>query len=544
MGLRGPGARAKGGRPKVAPSAGRPPWARPGLTRADRVIAFIESLRVTSGAHAGRKFLLRPWQKTIIRAWYRTGPDGRRVVRTGLLTMGRKNGKTSLCAAIALCHLVGPEVEPRGCVVAAARDSDQSGLLYAELVAFIQGTPRFEARTNIQRHSKVVEDLVSGSTFRALSSDAKKAHGQSPSVIILDELAQWGTGPGRELYTALTTSQGARKEPLTLVISTQTADEHSLMSQLVDYGKEVLAGRIADPTFSAHIFEVPMDADIWDESLWPLANPALDDFRSLAEMRVFAARAKQMPTDASVFRLYYLNQRVQAEERWLPLDQWDEGAVPVDRLALRGRRCYVGVDAASTQDLTAVVAVFPDDDGGVDVVADFFVPRDHLEARARHDHVPYDVWAREGWLVASEGNVQDFDLLERCIRDLAEREGFDVAGVALDPWNCAALIARLQLAGLPAFALAQTVTHLSAPSKLLERLVLGRKIRHGGHPVLRWNAGNAVVQVDHNENIRPSKAKSIERVDGLVALVNALHLVLAAPGASIYETRDVVAIDL
>jgi len=321
VGLRGPGAK-----PATMPAPGRrrgrpPAWEKSGLSRSDRVIAFIESLRITSGAHAGRRFRLRPWQRQIIRAWYATAGRQRRIVRTGLLTIARKNGKTALCAAIALAHLVGPEVESRGQIVAAASDRDQSGLIFDELVAFILGNPAFADRCNIQRHAKIIEDMVSGTTFRALSSDAKKAHGLNPSVIILDELAQWGhEGLGRDLYTALTTSTGARGEPLTLVISTQTADDLAIMSQLVDYGKAVAAGEIHDPSFSAHVFEVPLEADPFDEALWPRANPALGDFRSLDEMRIAAARAKQMPSELATFRLYYLNQRVYAEERWLPLD--------------------------------------------------------------------------------------------------------------------------------------------------------------------------------------------------------------------------------
>src|SRR5262245_30698592 len=320
MGLRGIRANVKGDRHAVPPKVrARQSWDRAGLSRADRLIRFIESLTITSGIHAGRPFRLRPWQQTILRAWYATDADGHRIVRSGPLTMGRKNGKTALCAALALPHLVGPDVEARGSVVAAASDRDQSSLIFDELVAFIQGNPAFAARTNIQRHAKIIEDLVSGTKFTALSSDAKKAHGMNPSVIILDELAQWGhEGPVRALYTALTTATGARREPLTLIISTQTADEHAIMAQQIDYGKRVQAGELHDPTFSAFIYEAPLEADPWDEATWALANPALGDFRSLEEMRIFAARAQAMPIEAAQFRLYYLNQRIHAEARLIP----------------------------------------------------------------------------------------------------------------------------------------------------------------------------------------------------------------------------------
>jgi phage terminase large subunit-like protein len=517
-------------------------WQAAGLSRAERVIRFIEGLPITSGIHAGRRFVLRDWQRTIVRAWYRTDRAGHRLVRQGLLSMGKKNGKTSLCAALVVTHLVGPEVERRGQIVAAASDRDQSSLIFDEVVAFLLARREFANRVNIQRHSKIIEDLQSGTKFRALSSDAAKAHGMSPSVIVVDELAQWGTGAGRDLYTALTTATGARAEPLTLVISTQTADPNNLMSELVDYGKEVNAGRIVDPTFSAHLFEVPLDApDIWDERVWPLANPALGDFRSLEEFRVFADRAKQTPGLVAAYRQYYLNQRITAEAHWLDLQKWDACAEPVDRAALRGRRCFVGVDLSATTDLTAVVALFPGEDG-VDVLCDFWLPADNLPLREQRDHVPFTVWARQGLLRTTDGNVVELGAIERRLHELVEVDGFDVVAIGIDPWAGKALVAKLQGDGLPAVEVPQSMSNLSSPAKELERLVLAGRLRHGGHPILRWHASNVVVDVDGNGNIRPSKRKSTARIDGISATVTALSRVRSPETAppSVYETRGVL----
>src|SRR5262245_9438097 len=228
MGLRGRGAKKK-----TLPTASqKPAWEAEGLSRAQRVITFIEQLRVTSGLLAGQPFHVRDWQRESIESWYRTDANGNRIVRTGLLSVARKNGKTGLVAALALCHLLGPEKERRGQIVVGATDRDQSGLIFEELEAFIADNPEFENESNIKRHEKVIEHIPSGSKFRALSSDAKKAHGLSPSVVILDELAQWGSGAGRNLYDALITASGARKDPLTLIIGTQSADDHNLMSEL------------------------------------------------------------------------------------------------------------------------------------------------------------------------------------------------------------------------------------------------------------------------------------------------------------------------
>jgi phage terminase large subunit-like protein len=383
----------------------------------------------------------------------------------------------------------------------------------------------------------VIEDMVTGTKFRALSSDAKKAHGMSPSVIILDELAQWGQGLGRELYTALTTSTGARGEPLTLVISTQTADDHALMSQLVEYGKQVNAGTVTDPTFSAFIYEVPLEADPWDETQWPLANPALGDFRSRAEMQNFAERAKQMPTDAAMFRLYYLNQRVPDAARWIPLDAWDACQAPWQSAR---RRVFLGVDLSTRRDLTALALLWPDDTGGFDVAVEFWCPADGIAIRSQKDRVPYAQWVQEGHLTATGGNVVDYTVVEARIHALMRE--YDVVEVAVDPWNARDVTARLVTDGVPAVEVAQTLGNLTTASKAFERLILSQQLRHDGHPVLRWCVGNAVADVDGNGNLKPSKDRSREKIDGVSALVTALARALVTQTGSVYDQRGVVTI--
>ena len=422
MGLRGPGARPKQptGKPK------RQPWEVRGLTRAERVKRFLESLRVTCGTLSGQKFKLRPWQLEIVNAWYATA-DGRRIVRTGLLSVARKNGKTGLLAALALCHLLGPEQEPRGQIVVGATDRDQSGLVFDEVVAYINDNAFFSATCNIQRHSKIIEHLPSGSKFRALSSDAKKAHGLSPSVVILDELAQWGVGPGRHLYDALTTAQGARRDPLVLIIGTQSADDLSLMSQLVDYCKNVNAGTIDDPTFSGFVFEIPADADVFDEKNWPLANPALDDFRDLQDMRMLAERAGHMPTLEATFRNLFCNQRIDAEERWIGRESWESCNAEAE---LAGP-CFGALDLGSVRDLTAFALFWPDS-GALLVWA--WCPADALREREEHDRVPYSVWAQRGFIEPTPGRATDkrrvaLRLAELCAQYQPEAIAFDLWGI-------------------------------------------------------------------------------------------------------------------
>ncbi len=538
MGLRGPGAK-----PKPIPAAARARqrkaargWTDAKASRAERVIRFIESLTITAGALAGQPFTLRPWQQAIVRNWYTTDRKGRRAVRTGLLTLARKNGKTSLCAALALAHLVGPEVERRGQVVAAASDRDQAGLIFDELVAFIQDNAVFTDRTNIQRHAKVIEDLRSGTVFRVLSSDAAKAHGLSPSVVIVDELAQWGSAPaGRRLYEALATATGARAEPLTLVISTQSPEEHNLMTELVTYGEEVRAGRVKDPTFSPFIYTVPMDADPWDETTWPLANPALGDFRSLDEMRAFAARARRMPSLAAMFRAYYLNQRVDASTPWIPVAEWDACHASGWRAPAKGQRVYLGIDLASRSDLTALALWAPEDDGTFSLSVECWVPELTLEERAKSARVPYPQWRDEGWLKSTPGNSTDYGFIERRVHELMRE--YQVVRVAVDPWNARDLTTRMDADGVPVVEVEQTMRSLSAAAKAFEKLILEARLRHDGSPVMRWMIGNAVVIIDANENIRPDKKLSREKIDGVSAAVTGLTQALIPEPVSVYESR-------
>jgi phage terminase large subunit-like protein len=282
-------------------------------------VRFIEALKITSGIFAGQQFKLRPWQREIIEAIYATDADGRRIKRQVLLTIPRKNGKTQLAAALALCHLIGPEAEPRGQVYSAASDRKQAALILRELVAFVRADSRLAERIIIREHSKTLEDVETGSTYEALSSDAKKAHGLNVSFAVLDELAQW---PRRDLYDALTTGGAARKEPLFVTISTQSHDKNHIMSELVQYGRRVLSGEIDDPTFLPVIYTAPDDSDPWAEVTWRACNPALGDFRSLEEMRTAADQAKALPAREPSFRLLYLNQAVDASARFLNARDW------------------------------------------------------------------------------------------------------------------------------------------------------------------------------------------------------------------------------
>lgn len=495
-------------------------WLTGRKTRPQKIISFIETLEITAGEFAGTKFKLRPWQRRIIQQVYRQGRgQQRRTIRTAFITVPRKNGKTQLAAALALAHLSGPESESRGQIYSAASDRDQAALIFNEMVAMIERHEFLANRINITRHYKRLEDLENGTIYQALSSDARKAHGLSPSFVVCDELAQWH---GRELFDNLTTATGARKEPLTVVISTQSSDPNHVMTELTHYAQQVRDKVVEDPTFLPILYQAPMDCDPWDEKVWHDCNPALGDFRSLEEMRVFAAQAKRLPAKEAAFRNLYLNQPVDSEQRFISSDDWNACGAAVDASLLEGQPCWAGLDLGSTNDLTALLLYFPFNDGAV--LPFFWVPSDNLADREKVDGVPYPVWKREGLIDSAGARATDHLQIVKKVADLAQT--YDIKGIAYDRWAMKPLLKLLDDEGikLPMVEWGQGYKDMGPAVSAMERAILSGELRHGGHPVLTWNCTNAVVMIDPAGNQKLAKDRSRDRIDGMVALAMAIGL--------------------
>lgn len=550
MGSRGPGAKpakivklsdAQHGLfdEQALPAPSPPAWDQPDLSRPARVIAFIESLQITSGAHAGRSFKVRDWQRKIIEAIY-AEDNGKRIVRNALLSIPRKQGKTALAAALALCHLCGPEAEQRGQVVsAAAADRAQASLIYSEMKAFALVDDRIADRLIFREFVKEIEDTATGSTYRALSSDGKKAHGLSPSFIVADELAQWR---GRELWDALVTSTGARAEPLFITISTQSADPHSVMSEMVRYGEQVLSGTHIDPTFHATIYSAPADADPWDEDTWHACNPALGDFRSLEEFKAAAVQARRLPAREASFRLLYLNQPVATEARFLNAPDWLACERKMNLADLRGRKCWGGLDLSSTTDLTALTLIFPLDDGTLQAFSWTWVPGDNLAEREHRDRVPYPLWARDGLITPTPGRAIDRAYIVHQLGELSAT--FDIQAIAYDRWRIEDLKKMLADEGIDSELIpwGQGFKDMGPAVDNLEAAILNKSLCHDGNPVLTWCASNAVTVSDPTGARKLDKAKSYDRIDALIALVMAVGLYHREPPKfeSVYSDRGMV----
>jgi len=496
-----------------------PPPVRPSAA-ATRAISLINNLTHTKGPFAGQSFDLRPWQVRILQQLFRTDKRARRIYRQCLLMLPRKNGKTELAAALAIYFLLFDN-EIGGEVYSAAADKDQAGLVFNVAAQMIRNDPDLLAQCEIIDSQKRIVHRKSGSFYRAISAEAYSKHGFNASAVIYDELH---AAQSRELWDVLTTSQGARLQPLTLAISTAGYDRHSILWELYQHARKVQDDPTLDPSFLPLLFEAAADDDWTDERVWRRVNPALDDFRSLDEMRIACARAKEIPAQENTFRRLYLNQWTEQAARWIPLAAWDSCQRALDFRSLERRRCFVGLDLSSTRDLTAVVAVIPLDEGGAfAVLPHFFVPRDTLAQRAQRDRVPYPDWARDGFLTATPGPVVDYEAVRRYLQQLATR--FEVRDIAFDPWNATDLVTRLtDQDGFTCVAMRQGMASLSAPTKAVEAAILSQTLQQDGHPVMRWNVGNVAVVGDDAGNLKPSKAASSDRIDGVVALIMAVDV--------------------
>ncbi len=540
MGRRGVGAKPKGGK-EAQPAARKKrfPWENAKLPMSERFFLFAESLPISSGKLAGQKLRLRDWQKDMLRPVFDRQVDGKRIVRTALFSFPRKNGKTQLAAVIALAFLCGPLTEERGQVFSAASDRNQASLVFKELAAIIDRVPWMSDRLNVRSFNKLIEDSVTGSTYEALSSDARKAHGLSPSCVIADEIAMWRD---RDLWENLISGMDAREQPLAIAIGTQAASDENLMSELVDYAEKVNSGELEDESFHGVVYAAPEDADPWSEETWYGCNPALGDFKDLKGMRTQAIQAQRISSKAGTFKNLHLNMRVDAEVRFLAREDWAACGESVNPTALYGRPCWAGLDLSSVSDLTACVLYFPEDGGAV--IPLYWLPKDSIRMLEDTDRVPYRAWAKDGLIELTPGRAVDYRSVVRRLAQVAS--DYDLKGVGYDRWGIKAFRRILAEEGvdLPLVEWGQGWKDMAPAVDALEIAVLGGKLRHGNHPILRWNVSNAVVEIDAAGGRKLSKRRSREKIDGAVALTMAIGLAAREEVKKPFDPEKIMVFDM
>lgn len=521
--------------------------ARPGDTfdarEAARAAAFFPRfLRLTKGRQfAGQPFLLQPWQDGLVRAlfgWRR--PDGLRRFRQLYLEVARKNGKTELAAGLGL-FLLFADNEPGAELYSVATDKDQAAIVFNTAARMRGASVELRDRSLAYKNALAVPKL--GASWKPMSADSGNKDGLNPHGITYDEVHAFRS---RDLYDVMHTALGARQQPMEIFTTTAGTDRTSLWAELREHAERVRDGQAEDPELLPAVFAAAPDDDIEAPNTWAKANPNLGITVMPEYLAKEAAKARALPRYLNAFKRLHLNIRTEQTVRWLPMEAWD--AAPARRLGLRDQRCFAGLDLSSTTDVSALALVFPDDAGGYDVLTHFWRPRDTVEDAERRDRKPYREWARAGLITLTEGNVIDYERIRAEITGivgLGQRapnarplvEDYDIIEVALDRWNATQMSTWLMADGISVVGYGQGFASMSAPSKLLESLVLSKRLRHGDNPVLRWMAENVSVATDPAENIKPVKDRATGRIDGIVATIMALGRAMQsaqADGPGIY----------
>nr|BDD44151.1 phage terminase [bacterium] len=480
------------------------------MTRADKVIAFIERYcRVPEGALVGQPIKLAPFQLQFIREVY-DNPHG---TSQGQLSISRKNAKTATIACLVLVHLVGPEALLNSQIISGAMSREQAAIVYKLAEKMVNLNPDLAAIIKPIPSNKTLIGLPMNVEYKAISAESATAHGLSPVVAILDEIGQV-KGPQSDFVDAITTAQGAHENPLLLAISTQAPTDGDLWSIWLDDAKTS-----QDPHIVSHLYAADPDADIMDREQWAKANPALGLFRSLKDLEKHAERASRMPSYENTFRNLMLNQRVSTSSPFVSRSVWEQCGRHLDLDP--SLPVFAGLDLSARTDLTALILVQPQAKG-MAVRPYFWTPAEGLRDRSKRDRVPYDVWARQGYLLTTPGRTVNYEFVAETMGEIFS--DFETDTIAYDRWRIDILKKELEDLGieLPLVPFGQGYKDMSPALDSLEDLCLNGRLAHGMNPVLTMCAANAVTTQDPAGNRKLDKPNANGRIDGMVALAMAV----------------------
>lgn len=481
------------------------------LTRAERNMKFCERyLYVANSEGESSHFKLEWFQEFFFYAVF----DNPHLTRKAIFSVSRKNGKSTLISAILLCFLVGPEAKLNAQIVSGAMSREQAAIIFKQASQMVSLSPELRGIVKIIPSKKTLVGVPLGTEYKALASDGSTTVGLDPQLILVDEAGQV-IGPESEFISALTTSQGARKNPLIIFLSTQAPTDNDYLSREID--DAILS---QDPKIVCHLYAADEDCDLLDEEQWKKANPALGVFRSEEDLRDLIEEAQRMPSKENSVKNYYLNQRVNTVSPFVSKSVWEENGGTAT--SLKGKKVFAGLDLSAVSDLTALVLV---SESG-DVECTFWLPKEGLKDKAKTDRVPYDLWEKQGYLQTTPGAAIEYEYIAYQLRAVFDK--YDVQKLNFDRYNMKFLKPWLVKAGFTEKELekfndfGQTFGWMGPAIRALEGKLLQRQLKHSMHPILTMCAGNARVDVDAQGNRMFTKKKSTGRIDGLVSLTMAV----------------------
>ena len=486
----------------------------------------------TKGPLGGQPLVLDRWQmRDIIRPLLDTRlKDGRRQYRQALVMLGRKNGKTTLASALAL-YMLFADHEPGAEILSAACDSDQAALAFDIAKQMVLHSPELSKKCKVYRRHI---EANRGAVYKVIAADAAGNLGHNISTLIFDELL---TQKNRDLYEALVTSMGARTEPLAFMISTSGHDRGTLLHELYSYSIQVRDGVVNDPTFLPVIYEAPREMNWKSPEAWRAANPGLGKSVTLEYLKDTCQTAQNNPAREQSFRQYHLNQWVESAARWIATESWNSCEAHPSNL--EEVPCYAALDLSSRTDLTSFTLAFPLA-GAIHLKSFAWTTSAMVAKRNDTNRMRYDQFARSGNLEIIPGEIIDYEVVLRRIAEISE--DYKIREIAVDPWNAEFLMQKLENQGYIVREFRQGFRSMSPPTKDFEAAVLQKQISHDGNPLLRWCIDNVVIEFDAAGNQKPSKKRSVERIDAAVSSIMAFARARTAEatgvnGESIYELQ-------
>lgn len=500
-------------------------------SKGNKVINFIERFLVLE---SGKPFKVLPWMQDCIHSWYSwIRPDGRRRVKLGLLTCGRKQAKSMLTFGLTAYHLIADGEESPSCASCAV-NREQAGQIFDWFKHAIEGNAELSKALKCTASNKTITYPKKNGRYRSLASDQGGGNlGHGHSFVVYDEMAFFKND---NLWTMLKNSGDAKPTSLQLITSTAGWNRNSQFYTLVKDARKVLSGQVIDTTYQPWIFEIPEGADVEDERNWFLSMPSLGVTQSVEDVRNQWNREKRDGTSRLAWTRLKWNQWTDGENSWLDVDQWDacKQALP----NLDKRACVLGFDIGATRDLTAISLIFPLGEGRYALKTWGFVPQGYTATRDNANTQKYQEFAKAGSLTITPGTATDEQYICRVVDEIRKR--YDVRAAVVDKWQSLAVSNHLERVGVETFNFPQFHTYFNAPCLEMERLVNSGKLIHSGCPLLKWQVGHTYLDRDHKGYVKPITAAPNLKKDNLISALMALSQALHKAGESkpsVYESR-------